>query len=231
MISFVLLLAGSGTRLNSEEKKQFIKINCKEIFEYSLEKALRNDSIAKVVLVVAKEDLMHVISITSKYANSDRVSVIIGGATRQKSVQNALIFIKNNFKFTTKVIIHDAARPLFNEQILNKEITLLDEFDAAVPLLKIDDSICEVKDKSLKNYIDRDKIYKVQTPQAFRFDIIFKCHEIASQNNNFNYRDDISLLDLEKHKISILEGDKLNFKLTDDDDLKILKGILTDYVR
>ncbi len=225
MVSAILLLAGSSIRFESEIKKQFIKVDDKELFIYPLETLYSVKEIDNIFLVCQKEDFDHINDVLSEYDLEDKeIYLVEGGSTRQKSVLNALRFIENNNIYTDKVLIHDAARFLVSKEIIEENLKYLDDYDATSTYLPISDSIIKVdKDLKIENYLNREKIKKVQTPQAFKFDIILAAHE---KYENYTVNDDASLLLKENIGIKLIKGSLLNFKVTTSEDLELLKLII-----
>lgn len=229
MINAILLLAGSSERFNSITPKQFIKIDGKELFLTPLFTFYKVEEIKNIVLVCQKERIDEVKSIVKKYLDQNiygkRIIYAEGGKTRQESSFNGLKAIEPllNKNEDNYVLIHDAARVLIDESIIKKNIEIVKKHDAVTTFLPIYDSIIETNETEIvKNYLNRDIIKQVQTPQSFKFDIIYKAHKKA----NKNYRDDASLIYEEKLPIYLVEGNRLNFKITTKDDLELLKLIL-----
>lgn len=227
---FILLLGGEGIRTKNKTPKQFLKINNKEIFIYPLEEILKNKKINEIILVVNKKYLNHVNKIISEKFYKENIYIVDAGKTRQQSVFNALNFIKTENKNTKniKVIIHDSARPLLNNKKINLEINKLNDVNAITTYLKIYESVAHSNDmKIINNYLNRNEIILIQTPQAFKFDIIYKAHKKALQNNLFNFKDDCSMIkELLNKKIYLIEGDYLSSKITINEDLILFNKLL-----
>lgn len=222
MITAIILLGGIGSRLNKETPKQFIKINDKEMFLYSLETFLSVEDINKIVLVIEKNSFNEVKDILSKNKISNKkVHLCIGGKTRQESSFNGLSYIKNNFKNCTFVLIHDAARPLVSKMTIKKNITAVKKFGATSTFIDINDSIVKSKYDKIENYLNRDEIKIIQTPQAFKFSLIYKAH----LNTKSTFNDDSSLIKNNGYNIRLVKGDIFNFKVTTKQDLKLLEAI------
>ena len=225
MITFILLLAGKGERLFRDLPKQFYRIKDKELFQYPLETALSIKEIDNIILVAQEEHFDHIISLISANYKTDKIRIVSGGKTRQESVYNALLASKN--LNTTHVLIHDAARPLVPSSLINTLINELKNNDAVVPIMPMFDSIIEKKeDSSINSYLNRSKIFKVQTPQAFKFDIIHTAHKAANILGENNYGDDASLLVNSSTNIKTIRGSRYNFKITDETDLELLLKII-----
>ena len=227
MIFMFILLAGSSTRMGSSTLKQFINISKKEIFEYSLETFDKIEKINKIFLVAQKDNFEHINQIILNKKYNHEIEIIEGGATRQESVFNSLNRIKNVASSSSIVIFHDACRPLITQETTLKIIDEAEKNDGATAYCPLFDSICEKTDENyINNSLNREKIVKLQTPQAFKFDIIYTAHETERKNGNLSFTDDTSLLVSKGFKIKLVESSILNFKVTNFDDLFILKRIL-----
>ncbi len=228
MIVAILLLAGKGTRLNKNTPKQFIKVNDKEIFLYSLQTFLKVKNINKFVLVVPKKDYFNVQNILKREnISNDNISLVVGGNSRNESTLNALKYIKVTYKNVKTVIIHDSARPLVSENIINRNINASLKSQCVTTYIDEVDTIIEESNHKIKNYLNRDKIKKIQTPQTFDFNLIYK----LSLNNKENLSDDTIICKKNGYNIKLVKGSSLNFKVTTKNDLILLKGILENYER
>ena len=211
--SAIVLAGGNGSRMELETPKQFLFLDNKMIYEYSLEILNKNKNINNIVLVCHKDWINKI------KTNNKSIKIVEGGNNRSESVFAGL---KNCNSPCNKVIIHDAARPFISNEILDKGMSYLDKFEAAVPITSINDSIIETNTEI--NYLNRKKIKKIQTPQFFIFDKIIN----AYINKDHNYTDDLSLLlDYDKNILfKLFNGEENNFKITTQNDYEIAKKLL-----
>ena len=228
MTHLILLLAGSSTRFGGDTPKQFIQVKNHYIFEYPLNTFDALKEIDNIYLVVSKEYENFIKEYLLTHSFKHNVKYVLGGSTRQESVFNALNSVKNLAKPEDFVLIHDACRALIQkENILNlvEELKRNDATTIATPLI---DSLCKEEDGNILNSINRNHLYKLQTPQAFKFAIIYQAHLKAKESNNFTFLDDTSIAMSCGAKIKIVEGSELNFKITTKDDLKIFEKLAED---
>lgn len=225
MTSAILLMAGDSLRSESPIKKQFAKFNNKELFLYSLETFYSVEEISNIFLVGQKEDFDYINEVLSNYNFENKeIYLLEGGSTRQKSVYNALKFINDHNIYTENVIIHDVARPLVSKKIILENLEALNNYLGTSTFLNESDSLIALNSNNeVENYLNREKIKKVQTPQAFKFDIIFQAHE---KYMDVSVNDDASLLLIEEIKIKLINGSSLNFKVTSNEDLELLRLII-----
>ena len=219
MSSCLIILAGGNShRFKSNLGKPYQNIAGKSLIEINVIKARQFKEIKKIILIYNKKDLKRVKSLKLK-----NVKLIAGGNSRKKSTYNALKYL-NNKKGISKVLIHDAARPNFSLKLLNSIIKNMSNSRAVVPKIKIQDAVKEIINSSKEEYIlgkKRDNLFLTQTPQAFYLKEIYQLHK----TNSLKYKDDDISLYMDLNKVKFIEGEKNNFKITDQSDFKNLKNI------
>ncbi len=222
MIYAVLLMAGKGTRCQSFDFKQYAKINNIDLFLYPLNTLLSIDNIDKIVLVVDEEHIEYVNKTIKNLTTNKEIYIICGGNTRKESVFNSLKFI-DNFHNCDYVLIHDAARFLISKEIIENSLDAVKKYNATTCYIDAVDTIALKNDENyIENYLNRDKIIKIQTPQCFKFDIIFKAHQELSDN----YFDDCSLINKLLKDVYLVKGDEKNFKVTSKLDLILAEALV-----
>ena len=217
MNSVIIVAGGSGERAKTNIPKQFFYISDKtRIIDYSIDLLSSNNHINEIIIVVPKGWK------TIIEEENPNCKVVIGGENRTESVFEGL---KRCSKKTKNVIIHDAARPFINHDFINNIFVNLLNFDAIIPVVTNFDSVVKVVNHNLE-YIDREKIKFVQTPQGFNYQMIFSAYN--NNNNISSFTDDMSLLLTFHNKINylILDGIKENFKITSNEDIQKAKQIL-----
>lgn len=226
MIIAILLLAGKGLRLDKNNPKQFIKINNKELFLYSLNTFLKIKKINHFILVVSKNDYFKVQNILKREKIlNENISLVIGGDSRNESTFNALKYIKANFNNVDTVLIHDSARALVSKSIINRNIKASYSYPCITTYIDEVDTIVESSNNEIKNYLKREKIKRIQTPQTFNFDLIYN----LSLKNEKNYTDDTIICKKNGYNIKLVKGSSLNFKITTKKDLILLKDLINNY--
>ena len=223
----IILAAGNGTRLSNNIKKQFIKIHDKQLFLFSFD-SFCSSNIDKILIVSSKEDINYVRSLVS--SNEKFLDVIAGGETRQQSVKNALDYLKGILADDDVILIHDAARPLIKVPLINEVINKTIEYDCCSLILPIKDTIISLSNNNYESTLERDKLASVQTPQGFKFKIIYEAHQKGSQ---ISATDDAQLVKKLGFNIHLIKGDEQNFKITTNEDLNYFEYILgcDDYGR
>ena len=223
----IILAAGNGTRLSNNIKKQFIKIHDKQLFLFSFD-SFCSSNIDKILIVSSKEDINYVRNLVS--SNEKFLDVIAGGETRQQSVKNALDYLKGILADDDVILIHDAARPLIKFPLINEVINKTIEYDCCSLILPIKDTIISLSNNNYESTLERDKLASVQTPQGFKFKIIYEAHLKAIHSSA---TDDAQLVKNLGLNIHLIKGDEQNFKITTNEDLNYFEYILgcDDYGR
>ena len=240
MIYGIILAAGSGSRMKTKDKKQFIKINNKPILFYSIDKFLKVKKINRLIIVINKNDFDNsifksLLKIYNKDISSGKINFVFGGKERYDSVYNALSFIYEymDVKSKDKVLIHDSARPNVDINDINNLIKSLNKYKAVTLGYKLSDSIKLIKksNNSLKQVIksiDRNSHYLISTPQGFDFKTIYNCYKkFVKTKKKLNITDDMQIIEyFSNEKGYILDSNKLNFKITTKEDLNMIKYII-----
>jgi 2-C-methyl-D-erythritol 4-phosphate cytidylyltransferase len=224
LISAVIVAGGKGKRMGQDINKQYIKIGEKEILALTLEIFESSKVIDEIVLVVPEDEIDYCsINIVSKYNISKVKSIAAGGIERQDSVYNGLICCNPK---TQIVLIHDGARPFISEDTILKSIECTKEYGACTVGVPVKDTIKVVNsDEFIVNTPDRSRLFAVQTPQTFKYDLILNAHKEAI-NKDIRATDDNALLESLGHNVKIIKGSYLNIKITTPEDLIFAKAIL-----
>ena len=143
----------------------------------------------------------------------DASHVVAGGDTRQRSVRNGLAHVD-----TDSVIVHDAARPFAPARLFASVLEALDSADAAVPGLPMKETVKAVRDGFVVETLQREHVWNIQTPQAFRTTVLRDAHRRA-ETDGFAGSDDAQLVEHYGGRVKVVAGDPLAFKVTDADDI------------
>ncbi len=216
-----ILAGGIGSRVGAKLPKQFIEIGGIPILIRSLKKF----SSFQVVVAMNPEWMDYAKNLFKKYNLKD-ISLIEGGKTRQLSSYNATSFFKDyNPDY---ILIHDAARCFVRENLIRRLIEKIngEKFDGVIPVISSTDSLVEVGDSV--RYLSRDKVFKVQTPQIFRFNVLYNVHKILEKRGDVNFTDDGSMLVECGYRVGVVNGDHGNIKISTPLDLKISQEMVGD---
>lgn len=223
----IIAAAGLGRRIGGSIYKQFLEIEKKPIVVHTLEKFLQCELVDSILLVVPKDWFRYVTeNIIEKHNISKVHKIIIGGATRQESVYNALKALSEE---VLTVVIHDAVRPLISLNLLNDVISKGIETGAAVLAVPIYDSIKKISGKKIEHTLNRDAVWLVQTPQVFKKDLIFNAYQQAFFNG-ITATDDSELVEYLGHPIQVVIGSRTNIKITTQEDLELAKILIHNFI-
>ena len=221
-VSVIIPAAGKGERFG--KKKQFLHYKNKSVLMYAISPFVFCDEINEVIIAVSKDDMKQVNDYLKVANFKKKVSTVEGGSYRQDSVRNA---IKCSNKKNQIICIHDCVRPFISKSLIQKAIKKCISSDAVIVAVPSTDTLKETKDLKVKKTIDRDKIWKAQTPQVFKRSIIEDVLFDLKYENIF-YTDESSLVEQAGYDVSIVQGSPLNIKITTKDDWLLAKAIFKE---
>lgn len=227
-ISAIIVAAGKGNRIGTELPKQFLKLCSKPILYYTLEKFSSNPKIDQIILVIAREylDSPELKAAIPPSINNKSFQIVAGGATRQDSVKNGLDSISDKNGI---VLVHDGVRPFVTDQIINENIIECREAGAVLTAFPVADTLKKVDGNYVLNTIDRSNIWKAQTPQTFRFDILEKAFKKA-EDQGLEATDEAGLVE-GLHRVRLVKGHQNNFKITHKEDLTLARALIKEIKR
>lgn len=224
--SAVIPAAGSGKRLNSKTKKQYLEIQDKPLLFYTLRVFQVSDDIDEIIVVAPKKDLTHTLdNIVKKFGFSKVKSVVEGGAERQDSVKNGFDAVSAG---TEIVVIHDAARPVINTELINKVVESAAGNGSAISALQVTDTLKMAFDGVVKNTFPRENFWRSQTPQAFNYNILKECYDRKLIDESI-FTDEAQMVEFAGFEVSLVEGLQYNIKITTNDDFKLAGFLLKEF--
>ncbi len=222
----IVLAAGTGKRMQSNIPKQYLMLQDKPVLYYSL-KTFEESNVDEIILVVGKDDIEYCHEkIIGKYNFKKVTKIIEGGAERYHSVYNGL----NAISYADYVLIHDGARPFITLDIIKKIIEEVSIYNACVVGVPSKDTVKIInEDGIVMDTPNRDKVWSVQTPQAFSYNLIKKAYELlfSSKQENIKITDDAMVVEhVLKCPVKLVIGEYYNIKITTPDDLVFGENIL-----
>ena len=219
LVYAVILASGKGERMNCGFPKQFAEIKGKTIIERSIEAFEENEKTEEIIIVSEPSTIEKIKEIVLKNGHTKVTKIVPGGAVRAES---SSIGVGEVVEDDAKVLIHDAARPLVTQRIINDCITALDSCDAVNVAIKATDTIIEAENGTMKSTTERSRMMQVQTPQGFRAGTIKKAHSMAKKEGFAGATDDCGIVfRYGLSEIRIVEGDRTNIKITYPEDIQI----------
>lgn len=223
----IIIAGGNGSRMNFDIPKQFIEVEGKPIIVYTLEAFQRCKEI-DAILVVSKGSWVQEVASYSARFNLDKLKwVIEGGSTGHLSIRNGLYFLKDKLTSNDFVIIHDAIRPFIPQVILKNLLEVAYLKGNACASLPMHETMCFTDDQTVGHTsIPRDKVRRIQTPQAYKYGDILTVHQKAENQGiiNSTYANTL-MLDF-GYKIFFSLGFDNNLKITTSEDLTLFKALL-----
>ena len=211
----IIVAAGAGSRLGGPTPKQFQVLGGKPMLLWSVEIMLRCNEIAAIAVVVSAEERPRAEAILP---SDDRLFVVDGGAERTDSVRNGLRALEG--RGLAKVLIHDAARPGLSEAVVRELLAALETADAAAPALPVTDALKETGE-TLRS-VPRDRLVRVQAPQAFRVEVISRAVNQATAAAV----DDLALVEATGARVVLTRGRQELMKITLPEDMAIAEKLL-----
>ena len=217
--------AGSAIRMGLGYSKAYVDVAGKPLLARTTEALLASPFIDKLTVAVRPDEVSLCTSeIVEKFGLSDRVEVIGGGDKRQQTVDKLLVAAPLERDL---VLIHDGARPLVSKKLIHDVLEAAAEWGAAITAIPITDTVKESIDggETVSGTVDRARLYRAQTPQAFHRDLITSAHRRA-RKDRWEVTDDASIMEQMGHEVRIVAGDERNIKITTLDDLELVRWII-----
>jgi len=219
MLRYVVITAGgTGKRMQSDKPKQFIELAGKPLLMHTFEAFVRFDQKMHFVLVIPDNMVGYWLELVEQYKFTVAHQIASGGPSRFHSVKSGLRLVPDE----AIVAIHDGVRPLVTVETLSRVFDNAAKFGNAIPIIECKDSLRQV-DYANNQPLDRDRIRLVQTPQAFQAGMIKKAY-----NRNYKdvFTDDATVYEASGHRITLVEGNPENMKVTTPEDLIVAEALL-----
>jgi len=217
-VGVVIAAGGRGTRLGGKVPKQFLPLEGLPILERTVKIFSRLPSVEEIVVATPRKHVRRAEKLLAGMGSGKVISVVPGGRERQDSVWEGLRAFLSK---PTIVLIHDAVRPLVEPGVVTSAIVSAARYGAAVVAVKSHDTVkVEGKKGYLQKTLDRSRLWAVQTPQAFRYEVLVEGHRRAKRRG-FHGTDDASLVERMGLPVRIVEGRPMNIKITTPADLRL----------
>jgi 2-C-methyl-D-erythritol 4-phosphate cytidylyltransferase len=223
-VAVVIPAAGKSSRFGGKDKKPFVSLDGRPVWQRAAELFWVRDDVSKVYLVIAPEDrdefrsrFTHLIA----FANAE---VVDGGAERFDSVANALARVPESVGF---VAVHDAVRPLGSAAMIDAVFAAAARCGAAMPAIPLADTLKRVDPATnrITETLPRAGLWQAQTPQVFRRDWLVEAYAKRAEVKE-SITDDAQLVEALGHAVEVVPGSPTNFKITTKDDLELAEVIV-----
>ena len=215
----LIVAAGRGSRFGATAPKQYVALAGKPVLRHSLETFARHSKVGGVRVVIHADDRALYDSAT---AGLSLLAPVTGGATRQESVRLGLESLKD--MAPDHVLIHDAARPMIDADLIDRMLAALAQAPGAIPALPVADTVKRAADGHVAATLDRRNLWRAQTPQAFHYGDIMAAHRAAAGRE---LTDDAAVAEAAGLAVALVEGTEENLKVTTEADLRRAQQMLS----
>ncbi len=217
----IMPAAGKSSRFKDPHyKKPFANLAGRSVWLHSAEKFLHRDDVKQVILVIAEEDRE---AFHRKFAANVAIlgiEVVIGGASRAESVENALARVKPDIDF---IAVHDAARPCLANEWITNVFDAAEKNGAAILAIPVSGTLKRVARHRIEETVSREGLWEAQTPQVFRRAML---HDAYAKRDDFQATDEAQLVERLGHDVTIVTGSPINAKITTKADLRLAEQAL-----
>lgn len=220
----VIAAAGVGRRMGGSVNKQFQLLRSRPVLAYSIDVFESCPTVDEIVVVAHRDEVDFCKrEIVQRYGYKKVIRVVPGGRERQDSVWAGL---KSLSPDTSYVAVHDGARPLVTEKLINQLLLAAREWGAAIPGVNVKDTLKVVdRDGFVGHTLDRSIVTAIQTPQVFHYQELVQAYEHAYRDDLMG-TDDASLFEVYIGRVKVIPGDDHNIKITTPEDMVIAEGLL-----
>lgn len=215
----VIVAGGIGTRMGANLPKQFMLLKGKPILYYSIKAFLDAYDDLQIILVLPADFITIGQEMVNGYFDKRRIEITTGGDTRFQSVKNGLAFVEEG----SIVFVHDAVRCLASVNLIHRCYEQAVKTGTAIPAIASKDSIRLVSGETSKPF-DRNKVMLVQTPQTFQSKILLPAYQVEYKEE---FTDEATVVEASGVKVSLVEGEENNIKITRPGDLLIADSYLS----
>lgn len=223
-VAVIVPAAGQSSRFGGIEKKTFLSLDGRPVWQRACELFWTRDDVSKVYLVIAPDDRDGFRSRFGGVIAFANAEVVDGGAERWASVGNALARVPESVEF---VAVHDAVRPLGPERLVSAVFAAAREHGAAMPAVPVADTLKRVDPTTnrIVGTVPRAGLWQAQTPQVFRRDWLVEAYARRAELGS-DITDDAQLVEALGHSVVVVPGSPSNFKITTRDDFELAELIL-----
>lgn len=216
----IIVAGGSGIRMGGSTPKQFLLVKDRPVLYYTLDVFLKSYNDLEIILVLPVDYTDMGQEIIDAWFDKDRIKITAGGETRFQSVKNGLQLINEE----AIIFVHDGVRCLLTSELIHRCYTKAVETGTAIPAVVSKDSVRLLRD-DVNDALDRSKVMLIQTPQTFHSKILLPAFKIDYKDK---FTDEATVVEAFGMKVSLVEGEDTNIKITKPIDLLIAEKILEE---
>ena len=230
-IAAIICAAGSSSRFGGKRKKPFVDVAGRAAFLRSVELFSSRDDVKQILLAIPPEDEELVKVKWGPNLKFFNVKIYIGDIERFDTVRKGLELVKDDIDL---IAVHDAVRCCVTKEWVDKVITAAAQTGAAILACRVTATVKEAKDNTITKTVDRAGLYEAQTPQVFKADLLRRAYSnlknldggLSHPLRENKISDDAQLIESLGHKVTIVETDSSNIKITRKNDIAIADAIL-----
>ncbi len=223
MTTAIIVAAGKSERMSGNVDKAFLSLGSKPVLAYSLMTFEACTDIDAIVLVVRKEQLIAAKGVKQMFGCRKVTAIVAGGASRQSSVSNGLEVCSLD---TRIVCVHDAARPCVTTALISETIKSAKRTGSGIAATKVTDTVKYVeRGQVVTSTIDRAKVWTVQTPQTFKFELL-QSALVKAEKDGMKFTDEASAVEQLGEPVHLVQTLFPNIKITVSEDIKVASLLL-----
>lgn len=215
-VTVVIPAGGRGTRLGARTPKQFLRIGGVPILAMTVGHFARHPAVTAIVVAAPASRVELARRLLPTVARGRPLAVVAGGATRQDSVWHGIGAAPPD---TEIIVVHDGVRPFIDRTLIDAVLAAALADGAALCALPIAETVKRVRDGLVETTLERGGLWAVQTPQAFRAEVLREAHEKARRDGVVG-TDDAMLVERLGHPVRVVPGREVNVKITTAEDLR-----------
>jgi 2-C-methyl-D-erythritol 4-phosphate cytidylyltransferase len=222
-VAAIICAAGPGSRFGGKRRKQFVDVAGRAVFMRSIELFSEREGVKQILLGISKDDQETLKVNWGAKLSFFGIKTFFGGSERFETILNALALIKDGIDL---VAVHDACRCCATDQLIADVIAKAAETGAAIPAAPVTATIKQVKDGEIVRTVERAGLFEAQTPQVFDVALLRKAYANLPNVDKSVVTDDAFLVEAIGHRVSIVESDSSNLKITHPSDIPLAEAIL-----
>ena len=222
-VAAIICAAGASSRFGGKRKKAFVDVAGRAVFMRSVEIFSNRDDVKQILLGISPEDEELVNIKWGPNLKFYDTTIFLGGDERFDTVNKGIELVKDDIDF---IAVHDACRCCVTAELIDKVIATAAEKGAAIPACPVTATIKEAQDNTITRTVDRENLYEAQTPQVVAVELLKKAYENLKNLDQSRISDDAQLVEALGQKVTIVEADSSNIKITRQSDIAIAEAIL-----
>ncbi len=222
-VAVIICCAGPGTRFGGKRKKQYVNVGGRAVFLRSVELFSNREDVKQILLGIAEDDEELVSVKWGPNLKFFGVKTFFGGKERFETSNKGLELVEDGIDL---VAVHDACRCCVTDEMIGRVIDKASETGAAIPAAPVTATIKKAEEHTIVETVDRNNLYEAQTPQIFDAALLRKAYANLSSLDQSAISDDAQLVEALGEKVSIVETDSSNIKITRPSDIPIAEAII-----